>query len=445
MHPELNFDPGRGVPTLEDLPSVRGKRVLVRVDFNVPMRADQAGQLTVADDFRIRATLPTLRWLLDRGADVTACAHLGRPKGRADKATDMAPIRHVLDKLAPEVTLLDNVRWHPGEEAGDETFARDLCRGFDAYVNDAFGASHRSHASIVGPPKWLPSAAGRLFEQETKVIGGLLTGTDRPFVAVVGGAKVSDKLGVLRSLLEVVDLLVVGGGMAFTFLAAEGRPVGDSLVDPTHIDDCRILLDKAGDRILLPSDVVALAPDGAIAACGPTTGTGEVAVVDAVGDGWRGLDIGPSTATAYARAVTSAHTVFWNGPMGVFEDDRFASGTKTVAEAVASCGGWTVVGGGDSAAALDCLGLQDRVGFVSTGGGASLELLEHGDLPGLQALRHAGNAPPDSGSATVQGHGTDPRGASDPAATTGVGDVSTTCTDPAGSRTAAGPRGQVRP
>lgn len=389
----MTSGPGAGVPTLEDLPPLEGRRVLVRVDLNVPMAVDAAGGRQVADDFRIRSSVPTLRELLDQGAQVTAVAHLGRPGGHPDPESDLAPVRTALAALVPEVTLLDNLRWHAGEEAGDMAFAQRLVDGYDCYVNDAFGASHRAHASIVGPPKWLPSAAGRLFERETAVVGGLLAAPARPFVAVVGGAKVSDKLGVMRSLLDVVDRLVVGGGMAFTFLSAAGHRVGASLVDPDHLDDCAILLEKASDRILLPSDVVALAPGGEIARCGPGSGSGAVAVVDQLDDGWRGLDIGPQTAAKYAQAVTEAATVFWNGPMGVFEDDRFAAGTRVVAEAVAASSGWTVVGGGDSAAALDCLGLQDRVGFVSTGGGASLELLEHGDLPGLAALRQAPNAP----------------------------------------------------
>lgn len=382
--------PAAGVPLLEDLPPVEGRHVLVRVDFNVPLRADGAGERTVVDDFRVRAALPTLQWLLARGARVTACTHLGRPKG-PDRATDVAPVRAVLVGLAPEVTLLDNLRWDPGEEAGEEGFARRLAEGVDCYVNDAFGASHRSHASIVGPPRWVPSAAGRLLQREVREIGGLLAAPRHPFVAVVGGAKVRDKLEVLRALLRVVDQLVVGGGMAFTFLAARGVAVGDSLVDVDRLADCRALLATAGERILLPTDVVALAPDGTVG--DGEAGTGEVAVVDEVADGWQGLDIGPRSAAAYAEAVGGGRTVFWNGPMGVFEDERFASGTRTVAEAVAACAGHTVVGGGDSVAALEQLGLAARVGFVSTGGGASLELLEHGDLPGLAALRRASNAP----------------------------------------------------
>lgn len=389
-------NPAVGLPTLEDLPPVEGRRVLVRVDVNVPLRRGPDGHLAVADDFRVRATLPTLTWLVQRGAKVTCGAHLGRPHGQRSEETDMAPVRAVLARLAPEVTLLDNLRWDPGEEAGDEGFARRLVDGFDCYVNDAFGASHRAHASIVGPPRWLPSAAGRLLQREAEMIGGLLGEPARPFVAVVGGAKVHDKLGVLQSLLEVVDRLVVGGGMAFTFLAAQGVPVGASLVDGTHLEDCRRLVAQAGSRILLPTDVVVLGPGGTLG--DGEAGSGAVQVVDQVPDGWRGVDIGPRTAAAYAAAVADAGTVFWNGPMGVFEDDRFTAGTRAVAEAVAGCQGHSVVGGGDSAAALKRFGLKDAVDFVSTGGGAALELLEHGDLPGLAALRTAVNAPrPSSG------------------------------------------------
>jgi phosphoglycerate kinase len=388
--------PGRhrpvdGVPLLEHLPDLAGRRVLVRADLNVPLRIGTTGHREVADDFRIRAAVPTLRWLVEHGAQVTVCSHLGRPKGQPDPATDLQPVRARLAELVPEVRLLDNLRWDPGEEAADEGFVRRLVQGQDAYVNDAFGASHRAHASIVGPPRLLPSAAGRLLAKEVEVLGDLLARPERPFVAVVGGAKVADKLGVLRSLLQVVDRLVVGGGMAFTFLAARGVAVGASLVDQARLGECRELLEEAGDRLFLPQDVVCLSPEGTLADGGP--GTGDTLVADAVPEGWRGLDIGPATAERFAHCVAEAKTVFWNGPMGVFEDERFASGTRAVAEAVARCPGTTVVGGGDSAAALDRLGLQDKVGFVSTGGGASLEFLEHGDLPGLAALRQAPNAP----------------------------------------------------
>jgi phosphoglycerate kinase len=332
-----------------------------------------------------------LDWLTSHGAQVTACTHLGRPHGRPDPRFDVAPVRARLEALAPGVGLLENLRFDPGEEAGDPAFVERLVDDFDCYVNDAFGASHRAHASIVGPPRVLPSAAGRLLQREVEVLGALLSAPRRPFVAVVGGAKVADKLGLLRSLVGRVDRLVVGGGMAFTFLAAGGHAVGASLLDEAHIEPCRTLLSEAGDRIVLPTDVVVLGPDR------PTeggTGGGEVRVVGVdIPDGWRGLDIGPATARAFSSIVASAGTVFWNGPMGVAEDERFAAGTEAVARAVAKGPAFSVVGGGDLVAVLNKMGVASRIGFVSTGGGASLELLEHGDLPGLEALRHAPNAP----------------------------------------------------
>jgi phosphoglycerate kinase len=381
-----------GLPLLEDLPPVDRRRVLVRVDFNVPLGHGPSGEVVVEDDFRIRAALPTLSWLTDRGAEATVCAHLGRPKGTVDPRFDMAPVRARLAELAPGVALLENLRFDPGEEADDPGFVARLVDGFDAYVNDAFGASHRAHASIVGPPALLPSAGGRLLAREVGTLGGLLVDPDRPFVAVVGGAKVGEKLGVLRALLERVDTLIVGGGMAFTFLAAQGHNVGASLLDAGRIDSCAKLLDEAGGRILLPSDFVALGPRGAIGE--GAQGSGDVRMIGAdIPRGWRGLDIGPESAGTFAEVVVGARTVFWNGPMGVFEDERFAAGTRTIATAVAESKGYSIVGGGDSVWALEHLGLARRVSFVSTGGGASLELLEHGDLPGLAALRHASNAP----------------------------------------------------
>jgi phosphoglycerate kinase len=384
--------PLAGLPLLEDLPDAEGRRVLVRVDFNVPLGHSSDGEVVVDDDFRIRAALPTLSWLAGRKAKITACTHLGRPRGRVDPRFDVAPVRARLAELAPGVDLLENLRFDAGEEENDPVFVERLVDGFEAYVNDAFGASHRPHASIVGPPALLPSAAGRLLAREVEVLGGLLAAPARPFVAVVGGAKVADKLGVLHALLGRVDRLVVGGGMAFTFLAAQGHEVGDSLLDAGHIEDCAKLLAEAGERILLPADIVALAPGGTVGT-GPE-GTGEMRMGGPdLPPGWRGLDIGPESAGAFADVVASAGTVFWNGPMGVFEDDRFAAGTSTMARAVAESRGFTVVGGGDSVAALDHLGLARRVGYLSTGGGASLELLEHGDLPGLEALRRAPNAP----------------------------------------------------
>ncbi len=365
--------------------------MLLRADLNVPLRSSSDGTTEVDDDFRLRAALPTIEWLLDRGAKVTACSHLGRPHGQPDARFAMEPVRQRLAKLAPGVELMENLRFDPGEEANDPAFVARLVEGQDLYVDDAFGSAHRAHASIVGPPARLPSAAGRLLEREVEALGGLLHHPARPFVAVLGGAKVSDKLGLLRSLLERADVLLVGGGMCFTFLAALGHDIGDSLVEPDQEDACRRLLDS-GRRVVVPTDVVALAPDGAIGA--GKGGSGAVRTVGrTIPSGWKGVDIGPGTAAEFADEIRPAGTVLWNGPMGVAEDDRFAAGTRAVAEAVAECRGYTVVGGGDSAGALAHLGLADEIDHLSTGGGAALELLERGDLPGLAALRTASNAP----------------------------------------------------
>jgi phosphoglycerate kinase len=358
------------LPQLEDLPSVAAKRVLVRADFNVPVDGDR-----ITDDLRIRAALPTLTWLQQEGAAVTACTHFGRPKGRPDPTYSVEPIRRRLSQLAPGVDLLENLRFDPGEEANDPAFVVRLVEGFDAYVNDAFGASHRAHASIVGPPQHVPSAAGRLLAREVEVLLGLRDDPRRPFVAVLGGSKVSDKLKVIDALLDVADELVIGGGMCFTFLKATGSRVGDSLCEDDMVDECRRILDT-GKRIHLPSDITALGPGDDVRQLGTS-----------IPDGWKGLDIGPGSAAEFSDVVLDAGTVFWNGPMGVFEDPRFAAGTRTVAEAVAETKAFTVVGGGDSAAAIAQLGLATEVDHVSTGGGASLELLEQGDLPGLAALR----------------------------------------------------------
>jgi phosphoglycerate kinase len=386
--------PLQGLPLLEDLRPVRGRRVLVRTDFNVPLGDDGHGHRVVVDDFRIRAALPTLEWLLAEGADVTACSHLGNPGGGVDPALAMDPVRDRLAVLCPGVSLMENLRFSPGEKANDPAFVASLVDGFDAYVNDAFGVAHRQHASVVGPPAHLPSAAGRRLAEEVEVLGSLLDHPPRPFVAVVGGAKVADKLGVLKALAAKVDVLAVGGAMAFTFLVALGRDVGASIVDLDRVDDCRRVL-ESGARVLLPTDVVALEPGGTFGppSCEPGP-RGDTKVVGTdLADGWQGLDIGPETAAAFAEAVAEARTVLWNGPLGVVEDDRFAGGTRRVAQAVADCPGFTVVGGGDSANALEHLGLADRVDFLSTGGGASLKLVECGDLPGLAALRAAPNAP----------------------------------------------------
>ena len=389
------MDPLRGIPLLEDLPDVDGKRVLVRVDFNVPLHIGVRGQATVADDFRITAALPTLRRLQDAGAEVVAASHLGRPAGAPDPRWEMEPVRKRLHTLSPGIDLMENLRFDPGEKANDPAFVQRLIEGFDFYVDEAFGAAHRAHASIVGPPQFLPSAAGLRFAREVEVLGGLLEAPARPFVAVVGGAKVADKIEVLRVLAAKVDTLVVGGGMAFTFMAARGQHIGASLLDESHLEACRELL-ASDTRILLPTDSWALEPGGTFGP--PSDGhgpRGSVKLIEGdLPDGWMGLDIGPETAAAFAEAVAGAGTVLWNGPLGAFEDRRFAQGTKIVAQAVADCPGFSVVGGGDSASALDELGLSDRVGYLSTGGGASLSFIEmEGHLPGIDALREAPNAP----------------------------------------------------
>ena len=372
------------VPTLEDLGDLAGKRVLLRADFNVPLRDG-----VITDDLRIRAALPTIAWLQEAGATVTACSHLGRPKGEPDPRYAMAPVRERLAELAPGVELLENLRFNPGETANDPAFVAELIAGQDAYVLDAFGAAHRSHASVVGPPQFLPSAAGRLLQREVEVLMPLRSDPARPFVVVLGGSKVSDKLGVIEALGAVADTMLIGGGMCFTFLAAAGHGVGDSLLEADQVATCERLL-ASGMRIVVPSDIVALDAAGTIG--DPDAGGEVVSVGTDVPDGFRGLDIGPGTAAEFADVIAGAGTVFWNGPMGVFEDPRFAAGTRAVAEALADARGFTVVGGGDSAAAVAEFGLAAEMDHISTGGGASLELLEQGDLPGLDALRNAPNA-----------------------------------------------------
>ena len=386
------------LPRLEDLHLRKGQRALVRIDLNVPLRDG-----VVDDDLRITTALPTINWLRERGAIVVVAGHLGRPKGEVAPQYSMAPVaarlRELLDcdvPLAPavvgprveplvassspgDVVLLENLRFEPGETANDPAFCVNFAELGDVYVNEAFGASHRAHASIVGPPQVLPHAGGRLLHREVDVLSKLLADdVGRPFVAVLGGAKVSDKLGVIDALLDRCDKVLIGGAMAFTFLLAMRTPVGDSLVQPEMVEECARLL--ATDRVEIPSDFV-IARDASADA--------ETRTVNRVSipDGWKGLDIGPETAGTYADIVTDAKTVLWNGPMGMFELAPFAAGTRTVAEAVAGSRAFTVVGGGDSAAAIREFGLADQVDHVSTGGGASLEFIEQGDLPGLQALR----------------------------------------------------------
>jgi phosphoglycerate kinase len=373
------IDAMTAIPMLEDLDvrlgGLSGRRILVRTDFNVPL--DDHGDIT--DDFRIRAALPTIEWLVERGAVVATASHLGRPKGKPDPRYSMAPVRARLAELAPGVELLENLRFDPGEEADDPAFVARLVEGVDGYVNDAFGASHRAHASIVGPPRFVPSAMGRLLQNEVDVLLGMRNKPKHPFVAVLGGAKISDKLGVVEALLGIVDALVIGGAMCFTFFAAQGKPIGDSLFEPDMVATCGRLLAEAaaaGKAVHLPDDITGLDANGQFATFGAR-----------LPEGSKGFDIGPGSAAAFSDVIMEARMVFWNGPMGMFEDDRFAAGTRTVAQAIADTKAFTVVGGGDSAAALAQFRLDDEVDHVSTGGGASLELLEYGDLPGLAALR----------------------------------------------------------
>jgi phosphoglycerate kinase len=389
-----------GISPLEALrhrPVRHGTRVLVRIDLNVPLAEGR-----VADDLRITTALPTLEWLRDQGAAVVVAGHLGRPEGAPDLQYSMAPVAARLSELigtdvpvAPavvgpkvepyvaslgprEVMMLENLRFEPGETACDPALATNLCELADAYVNEAFGASHREHASIVGPPRVLPSAGGRLLFREVETLSRLLDAGEHPFAVVLGGAKVSDKLGVIDALLERCDVILVGGAMMFTFLLAQGHSVGDSLVEPEMVEECRRLLDTG--RVRVPTDVI-------VARDATDDADASVVAVDAMPADQKGLDIGPETGTAFASEVERAALLLWNGPMGVFEVAPFASGTRAIAEAVARCPGFTVVGGGDSAAAVRRFDLTDRIDHVSTGGGATLEFIEHGDLPGLRALR----------------------------------------------------------
>jgi phosphoglycerate kinase len=386
---------------------VQGKRVFLRADLNVPLD-DSTGDAIITDDGRIQASLPTLQALREAGARVVVAAHLGRPKGAPDPRYSLAPVAARLSELlgvsvplAPDtagegaqaavaalgdgdVVLLENVRFEAAETSKDDDARGALADRFaalaDVYVDDAFGAVHRKHASVYDLATKLPHAAGRLVARELEVLTRLTEDPQRPYVVVLGGSKVSDKLGVIESMLPKVDRLLIGGGMCFTFLAAQGHGVGDSLLEQDQVDTCRRLLETAGDKIVLPVDVVcaeALVADAQV----------KVALVEGIPEGLKGLDVGPRTVELFAGHLAEAHTVFWNGPMGVFELAPFTAGTRGVATAVAAVDGLSVVGGGDSAAAVRRLGLdEDAYGHISTGGGASLEFLEGRELPGLAVL-----------------------------------------------------------
>jgi len=397
--------------TLDDLPDVAGRRVFVRLDLNVPL-ADGV----VTDDARIRASTPTLTELLERGASIVAASHLGRPNGRVDESLRLGPVAELLAELlgrvveyvptdgvlSPEVeqsckalafergrvVLLENLRFDPGEEANDRAFAMRLADLADDYVDDAFGAVHRAHASVAALPEVLKeqgrtTAAGRLLQREVEALSRLLREPARPYVAVLGGAKVSDKVGTIGALVERVDALLVGGAMAFTFIAADGGAVGDSLVEPDRFDEVRAARARADDRgvvLQLPEDVVA-APEKTVEAPRHTVRASEVPT------GEMGLDIGPRTVEEFARSIADAKTIMWNGPMGVFELEPFGAGTRGVATAIAGSSAFAVAGGGDSLAAVKKYGLEEGFDHLSTGGGASLEFLEGRELPGIAVLQ----------------------------------------------------------
>ncbi|AEF93030.1 Phosphoglycerate kinase [Desulfotomaculum nigrificans CO-1-SRB] len=381
---------------------VKGKRVFVRVDFNVPLDGE-----VITDDTRIRKALPTIQYLMEQGARVILASHLGRPKGEVVEKYRLTPVARRLSELLGkevikvndsvgeevkqaiaamqngDVLLLENVRFHAEETKNDEKYARQLAELADVFVNDAFGAAHRAHASTAGIAKYLPAVAGFLMEKELTMLGQAVTTPRRPFVAIIGGAKVSDKIGVIENLLSKVDTLIIGGGMANTFLRAQGYQTGKSLVEPDKVDLARELIERAATRqveLLLPTDVV-------VARAFEPTAENRVVTVTKIPEDWMVLDIGPATAAKYAEAVQKAATVVWNGPMGVFEMDVFAKGTEAVAKALADSPAITIIGGGDSVAAVNKIGVADKISHISTGGGASLEFLEGKELPGVAVLQ----------------------------------------------------------
>ena len=389
--------------TIQDI-DVKGRRVLVRVDFNVPLTPEG----TVADDKRITAAIPTVKYLLEQGAKVILCSHLGRPKGgKPEPEFSLRPVAARLGELLPgvhvefaedtigesaktaiakmqpgEIVLLENVRFYKEETANDPTFSKELASLADIYVSDAFGTVHRAHASTAGVAAYLPAVAGFLIGKELSIMGEALENPVRPFVAILGGAKVADKIGVITNLLAKCDSLIIGGGMAYTFLKAKGYEVGTSLLDAENIELAGKLMEQAkakGVNLLLPVDIIAAKEFAADA-------ENKVVAADAIPQDWMGLDIGPETAELFANVIRKAKTVIWNGPMGVFEFPAFAKGTATVAEACAQCEGTTIIGGGDSASAVKKLGYASKMTHISTGGGASLEFLEGKILPGVAAL-----------------------------------------------------------
>jgi phosphoglycerate kinase len=384
--------------TIRDI-EVKGKRVLVRVDYNVPIKEGKVG-----DDTRIRAAMPTLDYLLENGAALILCSHLGRPKGGPDPKYSLQPVAEYLstlmgkpvsfaeDCIGPkaeaaakalgpgDVLVLENTRFHPEEEKNDEGMSKQMASLADVYVNDAFGSAHRAHASTEGVAKFLPAVAGFLLEKEIKYLGQAVADPEKPFVAILGGAKISDKIGVIKNLLSKADSILIGGGMANTFFKAEGYPVADSLVEDEALDTAKEILAEAGPKFRLPVDVV-IADKFEADAAHKTMATGNIP------DGWRILDIGPDTIAHYAKIIRGARTVVWNGPMGVFEFPEFAKGTFAIAQAAAESGAVTIVGGGESVAAVKQSGLADKITHISTGGGASLEMLEGLTLPGVAALQ----------------------------------------------------------